>query len=137
MVVSSDFGVIKRCIAVWCRVRPDDRREVARISRRATGGDGTGCQEGTEHGIEHRAGDLLAALDRVLSVHQHFRLDDRHEVLLLAERGVSPEGVSPEKPASGFAPVSTLMMPGRMPWLVKTWTSGAPLELVWRMVSSA
>ena len=29
----------------------------------------------------------------MFSVHQHFRLDDRHQMLFLAERGVSPKGV--------------------------------------------
>ena len=50
-----------------------------------------------EEGIETRrgapAGDLFAALDRMRSVHQHFGLDDRHELLLLTERGVSREGM--------------------------------------------
>ena len=104
---------------------------------------------------------FFAALDRVRSVHQHFGLDDRHHVLLLAERGIARERVrvdlhagrhsaahrstsitarhlanrapiaryssrrprspsspsvmrSSGKPASGFAPRSTLM-PGMIP----------------------
>ena len=47
----------------------------------------------TEHRVKHCAGNLFAALDRMFSVHQHFRLDDRHQMLFLAERGVSPKGV--------------------------------------------
>ena len=42
-----------------------------------------------EHAIEHLIGHLLAALDRMAAVHQHFRLDDRHDVVLLAQRCVA------------------------------------------------
>ena len=56
-----------------------------------------------------------------------------------ARRSRSPSSpsvtVSPGEPASGFAPVSTLM-PGTMPWLESTSASGVPPELFWRMVSS-
>ena len=38
-------------------------------------------------------GDLEAALDRVVAVHQHLGLDDRHEPGLLAERRVARERV--------------------------------------------
>ena len=50
-------------------------------------------EEGTEHSVKDRASDILAALDCVRSVHQHFRFDDRHKLLLLTERGVSRQGV--------------------------------------------
>jgi hypothetical protein len=39
--------------------------------------------EGVEHGMQDSAGDLVAALDRMRPVHQHFGFDDRHEVLFL------------------------------------------------------
>ena len=45
-------------------------------------------KESVEHGVEHRSGDLLAPLDRVRAVHEHFRLDDRYQVLLLTEGSV-------------------------------------------------
>src|SRR5581483_2887747 len=51
-------------------------------------------EEGVEHGAEHDPGNLLAARDRVRSVHQHFRLDNGDKPLLLAERGVAREGVT-------------------------------------------
>ena len=35
----------------------------------------------------------VAALDGVVGVHQHFRLDDRHDALVLAQRGVPSERV--------------------------------------------
>src|SRR5258706_11055756 len=43
--------------------------------------------------------------------------------------------VSPFASASGFAPRSTLI-PGRMPWSLRIFTSGAPSAAFWRMVSS-
>jgi hypothetical protein len=43
--------------------------------------------------------------------------------------------VSPGASASGFAPVSTLI-PGTMPRLASTWTSGIPPELFCLIVSS-
>ena len=56
-----------------------------------------------------------------------------------ARRSRSPSSpsvtVSPDEPASGFAPVSTLM-PGRMPWLDKACASDPPPECLWCMVSS-
>ena len=36
---------------------------------------------------------VVAAVDVVVAVHQHFRLDDRHDVFLLAERGIARERV--------------------------------------------
>ena len=42
---------------------------------------------------ERRLGDLVAALDGVVAVHEHLGLDDRDEARLLAERGVAREGV--------------------------------------------
>ena len=41
--------------------------------------------------LEHPAGDLDAAVDIVAAVHQHFRLDDRHDAFALAQRGVAGE----------------------------------------------
>src|SRR5262249_17897062 len=46
-------------------------------------------EEGVEHSVENHSGDLLATLNRVRPVHEHFRLHDRHKILLLAEGGVS------------------------------------------------
>ena len=40
-------------------------------------------EEGIENSVENHSGDLLAAIDRVQPVHEYFRLDDRHELLLL------------------------------------------------------
>src|SRR5262249_20538850 len=45
-------------------------------------------EEGVEHRVKDDTGDFLAALDRVRSVHQHFRLDDRHQLLLLTQGSV-------------------------------------------------
>ena len=42
---------------------------------------------------------------------------------------------SPAAPASGLAPVSTLM-PEMTPWPASTSTKGAPSEACWRIVSS-
>ena len=42
-----------------------------------------------EHRVQHRVGHLFAALDRVVAIHQHLRLHDRHDVRLLAERGIA------------------------------------------------
>ena len=39
--------------------------------------------------LEHRLGDLEAAVDVVIAVHQHLGLDDRHDLRRLAERGVA------------------------------------------------
>ena len=46
-----------------------------------------------EHGLEHRVGHFLAALERVVAVHQHFGLDDRDDVRFLAQRRVAGERV--------------------------------------------
>ena len=43
--------------------------------------------------LEHPLGDLDAAVDVVVAVHQHFGLDDRHDVFVLAQRGVARERV--------------------------------------------
>ena len=43
--------------------------------------------------------------------------------------------VSPGKPASGFAPLSTLI-PARMPWLLSASGNGMPAAVFWRIVSS-
>ena len=36
-------------------------------------------------------GDLIAAVDVVIAVHQHFGLDDRHDAFVLAQRGIAGE----------------------------------------------
>jgi hypothetical protein len=51
-------------------------------------------EQGVEDGVEHRAGDLRAALEAVRALHQHFRFDDRHELLLLTKGGVARERMS-------------------------------------------
>jgi hypothetical protein len=45
-------------------------------------------EEGIENSVENHSGDLLAAIDRVQPVHEYFRLDDRHELLLLTEGSI-------------------------------------------------
>ena len=42
-----------------------------------------------EDRVQRVLGHVVAALDRVVAVHQHLGLDDRHEPGLLAERGVA------------------------------------------------
>ena len=39
--------------------------------------------------LQHARGDLVAAVDVVIAIHQHFRLDDRHDLRGLAQRGVA------------------------------------------------
>src|ERR1700761_3114398 len=46
-----------------------------------------------EYRLQHRARDFLTALDRMTAVHQDFRLDDRHNVVFLTERGVTGQRV--------------------------------------------
>ncbi len=46
-----------------------------------------------ENGLQHQAGDLLAPFDAVLAVHQHLRLDHRHDLVRLAQGGVAGQGV--------------------------------------------
>ena len=41
--------------------------------------------------VEDEAGDLVVALDGMGAVHQHLRLDDGHDVVFLADRGVAGE----------------------------------------------
>ena len=43
--------------------------------------------------------------------------------------------VSPSAPASGFAPLSTLI-PGMIPRLSSSFGNGVPSEALWRIVSS-
>ncbi len=43
-----------------------------------------------EH-LQGELGDLGAAVDVVIAVHDHFRLDDRHDAFVLAERGIAGE----------------------------------------------
>ena len=43
--------------------------------------------------VEHRGGDLEGTLDRVVAVHEHLGLDDRHDARLLAQRGVARQRV--------------------------------------------
>src|SRR5678815_2010713 len=44
-----------------------------------------------ERGGKRAARHILAALDRVIAVHQHFRLHDRHDTRFLAQRRVARE----------------------------------------------
>ena len=44
-----------------------------------------------EHRRERRARHFLATLDRMRAVHQHFGLDDRHDVRFLAQRRIAGE----------------------------------------------
>jgi hypothetical protein len=44
--------------------------------------------ERRKDGMKDCSGDLLAAFNRMRSVHQHFRLDDRNEALFLTEGGI-------------------------------------------------
>ena len=46
-----------------------------------------------EHFGQHFARDLLATFDRVRAVHQDLGFDDRHDVLFLAQRGISRQRV--------------------------------------------
>src|SRR5450631_66712 len=46
-----------------------------------------------EHDFEHVLGHAEAAVDVVVAVHQHFRLDDRHDLRFLAERGIARQRV--------------------------------------------
>src|SRR4029450_11067646 len=46
-----------------------------------------------EYRLEQPLGDDVAAVRVVIAVHQHFRLDDRHDVLLLTERGRARGGM--------------------------------------------
>ena len=39
--------------------------------------------------LEHALGHFVAAVDVVVAVHQHFGLDDRHDLRGLAQRGVT------------------------------------------------
>ena len=46
-----------------------------------------------EHLVQHRLGDFGAALERVVAVHQHFGLDDRHDAGFLADCRIARERV--------------------------------------------
>src|SRR6185437_14061397 len=50
-------------------------------------------EELVEHRLERNVGHFLAAVDGVGAVHQHFRLHDGDDIVLLAERGVARERV--------------------------------------------
>ena len=43
--------------------------------------------------LQHPFGDLVAGVDVVVAVHQHFGLDDRHDAVLLAERRIARQRV--------------------------------------------
>ncbi len=47
-----------------------------------------------EHGRQRVARHFFATLDAVIAIHQHFRLDDRHNARFLAQRRVARERVS-------------------------------------------
>ena len=63
-----------------------------RLEEHALEDDPLGVERG-EDGVERGLGDLDAALDGVVAVHEHLGLDDRDEARLLAERGVASESV--------------------------------------------
>jgi hypothetical protein len=44
-------------------------------------------------GVQRRLGDLEAPVDRVVAVHEHFRLDDRHQAGFLAQGRIPGEGL--------------------------------------------
>src|SRR5213595_3586065 len=46
-----------------------------------------------EHALEHGLAHLLTALDRVCAVHEHLRLNDRHDVALLAQRRIARQSM--------------------------------------------
>ncbi len=54
-------------------------------------------EDRTQHDLAH----IVAALERVAAVHQHFRLDDRHDIGFLAERRIARQrlGVGEDRPA--------------------------------------
>src|SRR5260370_30171194 len=51
-------------------------------------------EELIEYRLQNGARDFLAALDRMSAVHQDFRLNDRHDVVFLAESRVARQGMS-------------------------------------------
>jgi hypothetical protein len=67
--------------------------------------DGTPFPELLEDEMERARRDLVAALDRVVGVHQHLRLDDRHDAGLLREGRIAGErvGVDMEAGVGGDA----------------------------------
>src|SRR6516162_8954653 len=50
-------------------------------------------KESIKHGVKNNTRDALTAVYRMRSVHEHFRLDDRNEFLLLTKRGVPSQRV--------------------------------------------
>src|SRR6516225_4781965 len=42
-------------------------------------------EKGVKHSVQYHTGNLFAALDRMGTVHQHFRLDDRNQILFLTK----------------------------------------------------
>ena len=50
-------------------------------------------EERVEDRMEHRTGHLLATFDGMGPVHEHFRLHDRHNALLLAQRRIPGQGM--------------------------------------------
>src|SRR3989344_40751 len=63
-----------------------------RLEQHALEQHAVGVQFG-EHRLQHLGRYRFAAFDAVGTVHKHFRLHDRHEVHLLAERGVTRQPV--------------------------------------------
>jgi len=62
----------------------DRRQESAKKAARGSRG---------KLGLKHPLRDLIALVDIVAAVHQHFGLDDRNDVAVLADRGITREGV--------------------------------------------
>jgi hypothetical protein len=50
-------------------------------------------EQSVEHRLKDIPSDLLAALDRMRAIHEHFGLHDRHEFLLLTLGGIPAQRV--------------------------------------------
>src|SRR5215470_8492901 len=46
-----------------------------------------------EQRLQAKLGDLVAAVDVVIAVHENLWLDDRNEILVLAQRGIAGERI--------------------------------------------
>ena len=51
-------------------------------------------EEGVKHRMKDDTGNFLVALVRMRAIHQHFWLDDRHELLLLRQSAVPRERIA-------------------------------------------
>jgi hypothetical protein len=66
------------------------RHDHVRLEQHALEADSL-LEEGVEDRVQHGARYLLASLDRMHAVHQHLRLDDGRDALLLRERRVATQ----------------------------------------------